>query len=54
MFKDYDPNSNLLETFVLPLEKPEMGICEKSLSNIPQTHILTLLERKASLALGQK
>lgn len=39
MFKDYDLNSNSRETSVLPLEKPEMGICEKSLSDTSNSHL---------------
>ena len=39
MLKDYDLNSNLYETLVLPLEKPEMGICEKSLNDTANSHL---------------
>lgn len=39
MLKDYDLNSNLHETLVLPLEKPEMGIYEKSLNDTSNSHI---------------
>ena len=39
MFKDYDLKSNKHETFVLPLEKSEMGICEKSLNDTSNSHL---------------